>query len=64
MVQRLDPEQRLTGDKDFLIAIVAAHAVGASLAKENVDGAASVDFETSESRLSNLPCRKIHDRRL
>jgi hypothetical protein len=63
MVQHLDPEQRLTGDKDSLNAIVAAHVFGASPPRANVDGASSVDFEISESLLSNLLCRMLRDQR-
>jgi hypothetical protein len=64
MVQHLDPEQRLTGDKDSLNAIVAAHVFGASPPRANVDGASSVDFEISENLLSNFLCRMLRDPRL
>jgi hypothetical protein len=64
MVQHLDPEQRLTGDKDFLNAIVAAHVFEASPPRANVDGASSVDSEISESLPSNFLCRMIRDQRL
>jgi hypothetical protein len=54
----------LTGDKDFLSAIVAVHVFESSLARANVDGASSVDFEISESLPSNLLCRMLRDQPL